>query len=268
MIMTNYEELKKKAMKKTKEKMKEKKGERDQLAIQIINSIDNLDKTSNVILEQFKDIYSLYFPELDKEIDDPDKFLEITAELKRKEDFKIEELEEKLGSKEKAIKVKEKAEKSTGADLDPKDLEVITSLGEIALRMRKERKELEDYIEGIMEEIAPNLTAILGPTVGARILSEAGSLKKLAMMPSSTVQVLGAEKALFAHLRKDVNPPKHGIIFQYPKIKGSPVNKRGKISRKVAAKASIASRIDYFNGEYRGDKLKKELEEEIEEVLN
>ncbi|MFW5902703.1 MAG: NOP5/NOP56 family protein, partial [archaeon] len=257
-----------KAMKKTKEKIKKEKGERDQLAIQIINSIDNLDKTSNTILEQFKEIYSLYFPELDKEIDDPDKFLEIATKIKEKENFKSEELEKIIGDKEKSEKIKMKAKSSTGADLDGNDLEKITGLGEIALKMRLERKKLEEHLEKIMNEIAPNLTAILGSTIGARILSEAGSLKKLAMMPSSTVQVLGAEKALFAHLRKNVNPPKHGIIFQYPNIKGSPLNKRGKISRKVAAKASIASRIDYFDGEYKGEELKKELEEDIEEILN
>ncbi len=265
--MTDYDELKEKAMEKTKEKMKEKKEERDQIAIQVINTIDNLDKTSNTMLEQFKDIYSLYFPELEKEIEDPDLFLELATEIRNKDKFTEENLKGRLEDKEKIEKINEKAKKSTGADLSQEDMKRITEIGEIALKMRRERKELDEYLEEIMEEAAPNLTEILGSTVGARLLSEAGSLKKLAMMPSSTVQVLGAEKALFAHLNKDVKPPKHGIIFQYPQIKGSPRDKRGKISRKVAAKASIASRIDQFDGEYKGDELKEKLEEEIEKVL-
>lgn len=267
--MQDYEDIKKKAMKKTKERMKEKKGKRDKFAVQLINSIDNLDKTSNTILEQFKEIYSLYFPELEREIDDPDEFLEIATKIERKEEFTPEKLDEHLEEEdeEKLNQIQSKAKRSTGADLKEEDMEKIKEIGELALKMREERKELEEHLERIMEEITPNLTEILGPTVAARLLSEAGSLKKLAMMPSSTVQVLGAEKALFAHLEKGVNPPKHGIIFQYPQIKGAPYDKRGKIARKVAAKASIASRIDYFDGDFKGEEMKEDLEEEIEDIL-
>lgn len=97
-------------------------------------------------------------------------------------------------------------------------------------------------------------------------MSLAGGLKELAMMPASTIQVLGAEKALFRHLRTGAKPPKHGVIFQYPAINRSPWWQRGKIARALAGKLAIAARVDYFSGEYIGEELKKELEQRIQEI--
>ena len=99
-----------------------------------------------------------------------------------------------------------------------------------------------------MLEEAPNISAILGTTVGARILAHAGSLKRLATMPSSTIQILGAEKALFRSLKTGANPPKHGILFQHATVHAAPRWQRGKIARAVAAKAAIAARVDIYKG--------------------
>jgi rRNA biogenesis protein Nop56/Nop58 len=117
-----------------------------------------------------------------------------------------------------------------------------------------------------MKEVAPNITALVGPTLGARLLSLAGSLEDLAKMPASTIQVLGAEKALFRALRKKGRPPKHGVIFQYPDIHTSPRWQRGKIARALAAKLAIAARVDQFSGRFIGDKLNEELKKRIEEI--
>ncbi len=118
-----------------------------------------------------------------------------------------------------------------------------------------------------MDEVAPNLKALVGGAkLAARLMSLAGGLKELAMMPASTIQVLGAEKALFRHLRTGAKPPKHGVIFQYPAINRSPWWQRGKIARALAGKLAIAARVDYFSGEYIGEELKKELEQRIQEI--
>jgi nucleolar protein 56 len=103
-------------------------------------------------------------------------------------------------------------------------------------------------VENEMKVVAPNLTAILGSSVGARILSKAGSLKKLATLPASTIQVLGAEKALFRALKTGTQPPKHGILFQHPIVHAAPRWQRGKMARAVAAKAAIAARVDVYGG--------------------
>ncbi|HDJ25954.1 MAG TPA: C/D box methylation guide ribonucleoprotein complex aNOP56 subunit, partial [Candidatus Bathyarchaeota archaeon] len=136
----------------------------------------------------------------------------------------------------------------------------------IALELYSMRRSLERYIDAVMEEIAPNLKAVAGALLGARLISLAGGLEKLAKMPSSTVQVLGAEKALFRALRTGGKPPKHGVIFQHYYVKGSKRWQRGKIARALAGKISMAARIDAFSGRYIGDQLKAELDRRVEEI--
>jgi nucleolar protein 56 len=117
-----------------------------------------------------------------------------------------------------------------------------------------------------MQETAPNLTALLSANLGARVISLAGGLQRLATLPSSTVQLLGAEKAMFMHLRSGKAPPKHGIIFQHPAIHRAPYWQRGKVARSMAAKAAIAAKVDFYKGEYIGERLKAELDKRLEEI--
>jgi len=125
------------------------------------------------------------------------------------------------------------------------------------------RGEIEREIEAVMRKIAPNVSEIVGERLGARLLEKAGSLKKLAEFPASTIQVIGAEKSLFKALSrikrgKRARTPKHGIIFQHPFIKTLPKRKRGKMARFMAGKLSIGARIDYFRGEIN-EKLSEEV---------
>ena len=112
-----------------------------------------------------------------------------------------------------------------------------------------ERNALEDYINRAMEEVAPNLAKVLGPVLGARLIARAKSLEKLAKMPASSIQVMGAGEALFKHLKAGTPPPKHGLIYKHPLISGAPKKARGKISRMLAGKTAIAARVDYYSGE-------------------
>ncbi len=112
--------------------------------------------------------------------------------------------------------------------------------------MTKVRKDIEAHVENEMKTIAPNLGAILGTAVGARVLAKAGSLKKLASMPASTIQIMGAEKALIRALKTGTAPPKHGILFQHPIVHAAPRWQRGKMARAIAAKAAIAARVDMY----------------------
>jgi nucleolar protein 56 len=118
------------------------------------------------------------------------------------------------------------------------------------------RKDIEKEIEGTVEKFAPNLHSILGGVIAARILEKAGSLKRMAEMPASTIQILGAEKSLYKAIArmkkgKKAKTPKHGVIFQHPFIRTLSRKKRGKMARFMAAKLAIAARIDYFSGELR-----------------
>jgi nucleolar protein 56 len=250
----------------TRRKLRRAAQKRDLLAVQAIRATDDIDKTINLYVARLREWYSLHFPELDDLVRDHLDYARIVYELGHRENITVDNLM-KLGfSEEKAKKIAEAARKSMGADLSDFDMNYIKTLAGIILDLYKLRRTLEDYIDAIMKEVAPNITALVGPKLGARLLSIAGGLENLAKLPASTIQVLGAEKALFRALRTGGKPPKHGVIFQYPAIHKSPRWQRGKIARALAAKLAIAAKIDYFTGRFIGDKLKEDLEKRIEEI--
>ena len=129
-----------------------------------------------------------------------------------------------------------------------------------------ERDRIEEYIEGIVSETCPNMCALLGGPLAARLISMSGGLERLTTLPSSTVQLLGAEKAMFRHLRSGKRPPKHGVLYQHPAVHRAPYWLRGKIARTLAGKTLIAAKVDFFKGEYCGDALVEEFEKRVEDV--
>ncbi|RLG21363.1 hypothetical protein DRN74_02255 [Candidatus Micrarchaeota archaeon] len=239
--MNNLEEKRKKALQAVREKIKKELIKRDKLIVYVVKAIDELDKSSNLLFEKLRHWYAIYYPELSQKAKDLDAYIETVLE-------------------------KDRPTTSLGAKLTEEDLNRIKRFASIVKELRDERRVLEQYLEKVMEEEAPNITAVAGAMLGARLISAAGSLKKLAEYPSSTIQVLGAEKALFAHIRKKTKSPKHGYIFAFPELRTAPKKLRGKIARKIASKISMVARIDYFKGEFIGDKLRKELEEEIAKI--
>jgi nucleolar protein 56 len=142
----------------------------------------------------------------------------------------------------------------------------ISQLASFGVEILKIKDNLEKYIEESMKDVAPNLQTLVGSLLGARLISLAGNLENLAKRSSGTVQVLGAEKALFRHLRSGEDPPKHGVIFQSPLIHSAKLHQRGKIARALAGKLSIAARVDYFSGEFIGPTLVNNLEKRIVEI--
>ncbi|WP_456368869.1 RNA-processing protein [Geoglobus sp.] len=151
-----------------------------------------------------------------------------------------------------------------------KESELVREFEEKILELKRFRGSIEREIESVMRKIAPNISEIVGEKVGARLLERAGSLEKLAEMPASTIQVIGAEKSLFkalARMRKGrkAKVPKHGVIFQHPFIKTLPKKKRGKMARFMAGKLAIAARVDYFKGELN-EKLSEEVRRKYEQL--
>ncbi len=125
----------------------------------------------------------------------------------------------------------------------------IKGLAHAAKALGDERRALEKYIAKEMEELAPNLSKVIGPILGARLIARAGGLDRLARMPASSIQVMGAGEALFRHLKDGTPPPKHGLLYNHPLVKSAPKKARGRISRMLAGKAAIAARVDFYSGE-------------------
>jgi len=213
--------------------------------IQAINTLDETDKIINSISSRLREWYGLHFPELDNLIDSINGYSQIVLSGKRenmsKKDF------EKAGFPESKVEMLSLVkEKSRGGKITDKNLAIVQTLANQILELFDLRNSIEEHVNEQMNEQAPNISAILGTAVGARILARAGSLKRLACMPASTIQVLGAEKALFRSLKTGSNPPKHGILFQHAIVHAAPKWQRGKIARAVAGKAAIAARVDVY----------------------
>ena len=240
--------------------------------IQSINTLDDTDKIINAISSRLREWYGLHFPELDNIIDSINGYAQIVVAGKREN--MSDDVFVNAGFPDSKVQMLSLVrEKSRGGDITDENLLMVQSLAKNILELFDMRKNLEEQIDTQMKEIAPNITAVLGTTVGARILAKAGSLEKLSKMPASTIQVLGAEKALFRALKTGSNPPKHGLLFQHAVVHAAPRWQRGKIARAIAAKAAIAARVDVHGGGLNNtllDKLNirvKEIEEKYEKPV-
>jgi nucleolar protein 56 len=232
--------------------------------IQAINSLDEIDKIANALSSRLREWYGLHFPELENVIDSINGYAQIVLAGKR-ESLTKKVFEDAGFPDSKVEMLSLVASKSRGGDISEKNLEIVQSMAKQMLDLHELRNNLEEHIESEMDAVAPNISAILGTAVGARILGRAGSLTKLASMPASTVQVIGAEKALFRALKTGAQPPKHGLLFQHTLVHAAPRWQRGKIARAIAAKAVIAARVDVY-GEGLNETLLEKLDVRVKEI--
>jgi nucleolar protein 56 len=222
----------------------------DKRIIQVVEAMDDIDKAANELSERLTEWYGAYFPEL-----------ELTAES-------MARFVARFGSRENVPEdhnMFAKASSSMGAELSLVDEDLLRNFASSLCGLYDTRKNLEQYIMNNMGAVAPNLTNVAGAPLGARLISLAGGLGKLAAFPSSTVQVIGASNALFKHLRSRAPSPKHGVIFNHPFIKGAPWWQRGKIARALAAKISLAVRMDAYGGKL-DPSIKENLERKVESI--
>lgn len=241
----------------------------DNMIIQAIALLDTMDKDINTFVMRVREWYSWHFPELAKVITDSYLYCRIALLVKDKStltDERIPELVEVLSDEAKAKEVVDAAKSSMGQDISPIDLINIETFAKRVIGLAEFRHKLHTYLLDKMHQVAPNLSALIGEVVGARLISHAGSLTNLAKYPASTVQILGAEKALFRALKTKGNTPKYGLIFHSSFIGRAKQRNKGRISRYLANKCSIASRIDCFSDvatNVFGEKMKEQVEERL-----
>jgi len=250
----------------TKMRVRKAVEKRDLVVSQAIQTIDDLDKTVNLFMGRIREWYGLHFPELDRLVEKHETYARLVVNLGRRENFTAENLGKEGLPRTRAEQISMVTEKSMGADLEEDDLTQIQALCRNMLQLYDLRQSLEGYMDSAMEEVAPNIKVLVGSLLGARLIALTGGLSNLAKMPASTVQVLGAEKALFRSLKTGARPPKHGIIFQHTLIHEAKRWQRGKMARALAGKLAIAARSDAFSGKYIGDNLKAGLERRIKEI--
>jgi len=249
----------------TRRKVSQASGHSDNIITQIITVLDVIKKSISLFSSHLREWYGLHFPELtDKIIDDNIVMANLISTLGSRVNFTFENLKRNGLVNENKIKILEQyALESMGANID---LTIIQNYAEQIISLDTYRQELEIYLEDLMKKAAPNINALIGSLIGAKLIAKAGGLQKLAYMPASRIQLLGAEKALYRFLKTGEKRPKHGLIFQWNQIRSAKPIIRGNIARVVSGKIGIAAKVDYFDGEYIANTLVKEIEEKIEEI--
>src|SRR5919201_6067604 len=234
--------------------------------IQSINALDELDKIINTVGARMREWYGLHFPELDNLVQSLVMYSEIVSKAGLRENIDAEILQS-AGMQDKKVEIMlDGAKRSKGGDMTPENLAIVKRLADQVISQSDLRRVLADHIEVAMETVAPNVKELLTATVGARIIAKAGTLARLAMLPASTIQILGAEKALFRALKTGARPPKHGLLFQHPLIHSAPKWQRGKIARAVESKVAIAARIDYYRHNGKDSTIYDKLNIRINEI--
>eukprot|EP00934_Nitzschia_sp_Nitz4_P008817 Nitzschia sp. Nitz4//scaffold46_size129759//28600//30268//NITZ4_003489-RA/size129759-snap-gene-0.5-mRNA-1//1//CDS//3329552559//8807//frame0 len=247
----------------------------DNMIIQSIALLDQMDKDLNTFAMRVREWYSWHFPELRDIVKDNVMFARAAAFIQDKgtlcgesseQEEKVAGLVEILGDEDTVKAVVAAARTSMGMDCSAVDMVNIVNFTQRMVKLAEFRKNLSMYLTDKMEIVAPNLSALIGDTVAARLISKAGSLTNLAKSPASTVQILGAEKALFRALKTKGNTPKYGLIYHSTFIGRADAKNKGRISRYLANKCSIATRIDSFSDEpsrMYGEKLREQVEERL-----
>ena len=214
----------------------------DQLLSAAVHAIDDELIVQNMLAKRLREWYEWHLPEFSHAIASHEAFARLIVEKSKPQ------LLTQLNRKD-----------SMGAEFDEKDLQPVLDLARELSSLNLLAGKHAKYIEATMAVYAPNLVAVAGSLIGAKLLARAGSLKRLAELPSSTIQLLGAEKALFRHLiNKKSRPPKHGLIHEHAYVNKS--KNPGKAARELAAKIAIAAKVDYFHGAFIGDELKGKLD--------
>ncbi|KAH9825861.1 Nucleolar protein 56 [Teratosphaeria destructans] len=242
----------------------------DNHIIQAIATIDHLDKAVNTFSMRVREWYGWHFPELIRIVSENSKYAKCAlfiGDKKRLTEDDLHDLAKQVDDDESVARaIIDAARVSMGQDISETDMENVMTFAKRTVDLTNYRKTLGNYLVAKMGVVAPNLAALIGETVGARLISHAGSLTNLAKYPASTVQILGAEKALFRALKTKGNTPKYGLIYHSSFIGRAGVKNKGRISRFLANKTSIASRIDNFSmapTRKFGEALKDQVEERL-----
>lgn len=243
----------------------------DNHIIQAIATLDHLDKSINTFAMRVREWYSWHFPELIRIVSENQQYARLALFIGDKKRLSSKDLHDLAAQTNDDAQIAQSiidaARVSMGQDLSNSDMENVTTFASRVVSLSSYRKELHGYLVAKMAIVAPNLATLIGEVVGARLISHAGSLTNLCKYPASTVQILGAEKALFRALKTKGNTPKYGLIYHSSFIGRAGLKNKGRVSRFLANKCSIASRIDNFSEAPTtrfGDALKKQVEERLQ----
>ncbi|VDK24169.1 unnamed protein product [Taenia asiatica] len=238
----------------------------DTMIVQAIGLLDELDKESNNYVMRCKEMYGWHFPELAKIVTNNMTYVQLVKRIGVRENAAKIDLTDLIPD-EIIAQVKDAAIVSLGTELTNEDVEMIHSLCDQVMEVAESRNTLHEYLVKRMVAVAPNLTALVGEILGARLIARAGTLVNLAKHPASTVQILGAEKALFRALKTRHSTPKYGLLYHASLVGQAGPTIKGKISRMLAAKAALSIRLDALGDEDADNEMGVRARAYLEERL-
>jgi len=229
-----------------KVRMRKAVGPEDHLR-QAVGALDEVQEQENAIVERLREWYGLHFPELAPTVD-AGTYIDLVAVHGRRERMPIAPMQ------------------SVGAELADREEDELKAFAGLAKHVVAQRRSVEAYVERSIRELAPNVSELTGPLIAARLVTLAGGVEDLARAPAGTVQLLGAERALFRHLRTGSRPPKHGVLFMHPLVHRAPTWQRGAIARALAGRVAIAARADAYTKRRISPDLLRSLDSAVNEI--
>ena len=230
---------------------------------QAINAYNEIEKSRNLIHERVEEWYGIYFPEL--VLGSPENYARFVVELgSNKKSASRDAVQRILGDG--ADGVMQKIQASIGREPDAEEYRAISAIANLELELVRSENGIDAYLKENVPKLMPNISYLVDYKIAAELLSRAGSIEKLANMPSGTLQLLGAEKALFRHLRSGARPPKYGVLFKLKEVVVADRRDKGRVARMFATKLSIAARADAFSKRFIAKELKESIDESIEKM--
>jgi nucleolar protein 56 len=234
---------------------------KDKLIVNAVRAQKSVEDNANTNSETLREWYSIHFPELDDLLKENETYAKTVGSIGDRNNMTEKKLKEIIEDKRYIKSIPQIAKESIGTDIPDEDMETIRDYAGSVLSLTEQSSRLRTYLEEGMEEIAPNVSEVATAYVGALLLEQAGSLERLAKLPASTIQVLGAQKAMFRFLKTHKKPPKYGVLYVHPLVSQASKKNKGRMARTLASKISIAAKVDFHGGEPIGEKLRKGTEE-------
>ena len=262
----DFKELRERMIKETKGDIKEAYGNEEYILIQAINAFNESSRSYNLLYERLSEWFGIYFPEV--RVSSPGVLAELALSMCTGTEPDKAAIAKIIDDPDKAAIIYEKAMETMGRKPDGDEKEAVAAFANLSKEMGKGIQGLDAYIKSAANRVMPNVTYLTDDKIAAELLAKAGSLERLAMMPASTIQLLGAEKALFKHIKFGSKPPKYGIIFKLPAVTAAQREKKGMVARAYATKICIALKADFMTKKFIADKLKETLDGNLAKITD
>lgn len=266
LMADDFKELRERMIRTAKGDIKEAYGNEEYILIQAINAFNESSRSYNLMYERLAEWFGIYFPEV--RVGSPGVLAELAIAMCSGTEFNKAAIEKIIDDPQKAESIFNKAKETMGRKPVGDEKEAVAAFANLSKDMGRGIGGLDTYIKAAATRIMPNVTYLTDDKIAAELLAKAGSLERLANMPASTIQLLGAEKALFKHIKFGSKPPKYGIIFKLPAVTEAQREKKGMVARAYATKICIALKADFYTKKFIADKLKETLDANMEKITS